>query len=350
MYVGTEIWDKPTAACSPPCVLVLPTSELSEATTITPSKYTTSLEYGRQDTSTAPGGQVITTFYTTTTTITITIPAITIPKSSGLPYSNVNITRGQSGGGFVATPSVVIPPIGIPLSDGNGGTTTRSVTLPPWPDVNRGPPESWSDDPAAGGPWGTPTTIPSGATGQPFHTPWSTTVTAASAKVTTLTFPSVVLPQTYSCPPSSEIELNTPRMTLTVDCPTPTAFTFAFSCPTTKVVTFLGPSAGVFTVDCTVTSVWDFPRVPEPTPEPTSTSTTDQPLPVWTTWPPGAIWPVERRVDDPEPEEDGTVTSCRLWFFFICISWDDIEIQGWKWALPPGIYPPYVALSLSFHE
>nr|CDP24152.1 Putative Glycoside Hydrolase Family 55 [Podospora anserina S mat+] len=336
VYVGPEIWDRPTAACSPPCVLVLPTSTLGQDTTISPSEYTTSLEYGRQGSSTGPGGQVITTFYTTTTTITITVPPITIPKNSGLPYSNVNVTRGQGGGGFIATPRVEIPPIGVPLPDGNGGTTTRQVFLPPWPDVNRGPPEDWEYD----GPWGNPSPIPSGGVGQAFHTPWSTIVTASAATVTTLTFPAIVHPQTYQCPPSSEISFNTPRMTLTVDCPTPTEFKFGFSCPTTKVVTFLGPSAGVFTVDCTVSSVWDFPRFPEPTPGPSESTTSDEPLPVWTTWPPGEITPVEREVEESEPEDDGTFTSCKLWFFFFCIRWDNIKIGGWKWTLPPGIYPP----------
>ncbi|KAK4181199.1 family 55 putative glycoside hydrolase [Triangularia setosa] len=287
VYVGPEIWDRPTVACSPPCVLALPTSTLGQDTTI-------SLEYGHHDSSTGPGGQVITIFYTTTTTITITVPLITIPRASGLPYSNVNIARGQPGGGFIATPRVEIPRI--------GGTTARQVSLPPWPDVNRAPPEDWDYK----GPWGTPSPIPSGGT--------------------------------YQCPPSSEIFFNTPRMTLTVDCHTP-AFKFGFSCPTTKVVTFLGASAGVFTVGCTVTSVWDFPRSQEPTPAPSKLSTSDGPLPAWTTWPPGEIRPVEREVEKSEPEDGDTVTPCTLWFFFVCIHWDNIKIGGEP--PPPFIKSPF---------
>ncbi|KAK2774133.1 hypothetical protein CKAH01_13227 [Colletotrichum kahawae] len=86
----------------------------------------------------------------------------------------------------------------------------------------------------------------------------------------------------------------------------------------------------------------------EPSEEPSSTapsSTVD--LITFTTWPPQAlITPVEVSVNKPEPSEDGesTVIPCILWFFSLCIRFDDINILGWKLILPPGIYPPHLRL------
>ncbi|KAI0902711.1 hypothetical protein F4823DRAFT_426005 [Ustulina deusta] len=144
IYVGTEIWSSPTVTCSPPCILVLPTMSLSTTTTINPVPYTTSIEYGNTGPTTNSNGQVITTFFTTITTITVTIPPIT---TTAIPYSNVNVTGTQTNGEFTASPSVSLPPICVTLPDGNGGTTTRSIQLPPWPDVTGGPPDNWGNPP-----------------------------------------------------------------------------------------------------------------------------------------------------------------------------------------------------------
>jgi hypothetical protein len=45
-------------------------------------------------------------------------------------------------------------------------------------------------------------------------------------------------------------------------------------------------------------------------------------------------------VDAPKATDGGTVIPCSLWFFNICIRWDDINILGWEFNLPPGTYPP----------
>ncbi|KAI1771426.1 pectin lyase-like protein [Hypoxylon cercidicola] len=326
VYVGTEIFSTPSVTCSPPCILVFPTSKLPSSSVVDAGDYTTSFEYGHKGTTQNQGGPVITTFFTTTTTITIDIPPITI---GGLPYSNYNISQGQTSDTIFLVPSVDIPPIGIPMPDGEGGTTIRTVTLPPWPAVTRGPPE--------GPGWGNTADDSDTATGV-YHTPFITTITASGPMVTTISFPATVSPITVACPPDSTIAFNTPKTTFTTSCDDPTTFTMAFSCPATKIVTFLGPSAGVFTADCTLATVINPPTTSPPTT--TTTDTTTTPLPVWTTWPGGQIIPVTTDVDRPEPTGQGTKTPCRVWFFFICISRDDIHIGGWFWILPPGIYPP----------
>lgn len=60
---------------------------------------------------------------------------------------------------------------------------------------------------------------------------------------------------------------------------------------------------------------------PGPTQTPPSsspTSTEPGPLTTFTTWPPNAeITPVTTSVDEPHQTEDGSVTPCHLWFFFV---------------------------------
>ncbi|KAF4844840.1 Subtilisin-like protease 3 [Colletotrichum siamense] len=85
---------------------------------------------------------------------------------------------------------------------------------------------------------------------------------------------------------------------------------------------------------------------PSEEPSPTGTSSTAD-FATFTTWPPQAlITTVEISVKKPEPSEDeeSSVIPCDLWFFSICIRFDDINILGWKVILPPGIYPPNLKL------
>ncbi|KJR86050.1 uncharacterized protein SPSK_08816 [Sporothrix schenckii 1099-18] len=106
VYVGTEIWATPTVHCPPPCTLVLPNSTVPAGMTISPGDYTTSFEYGHT-TVTIVGAQTVTTFVTSTTTVTINIPEITIPSGGGMPYSNMPITQTTTG--FLAIPSLPLP-------------------------------------------------------------------------------------------------------------------------------------------------------------------------------------------------------------------------------------------------
>lgn len=236
VYVGPEVWENPAVTCPAPCVLVFPTSSLGSPTTISPPPYTTSVEYGQMDTTTI-GGQVITTFITTITTITIAVGPI---STDGMPYSNVNITQGETSSALTVYPSLPIPPVPVPLPDGEGGTTTRTLQLPPWPDMTRGPPESWGNGPGE----------TAGTVSGEFRTPFVTTLSVSAATVLTLSFPSVVSASPIRCPPQSEIVFATPRTTITTLCAESTTIDLRFTCPPTRVVTFLGPSTAVFTADC----------------------------------------------------------------------------------------------------
>ncbi|KAK3299466.1 uncharacterized protein B0H64DRAFT_455416 [Chaetomium fimeti] len=77
-------------------------------------------------------------------------------------------------------------------------------------------------------------------------------------------------------------------------------------------------------------------------PSTTTTSSTDiGPITTFSEWPSGAvITPVTTEVDEPEETDGGAVVPCDLWFFFVCISTPEINIGGWFWRLPPGVYPP----------
>lgn len=128
VWVDTEVWDAPTVSCpSQSCMLVIPTSSLGSSTTIQPSSYTTSLEYGGFDTITI-GGVQTTVFVTTTTTLTISVPSIV---TDGIPFSNVNVSTGAIP--ITIFPSVNLPPAVVTLPNGEGGQTSRTVALPPWP-------------------------------------------------------------------------------------------------------------------------------------------------------------------------------------------------------------------------
>ncbi|KAJ2975980.1 hypothetical protein NUW58_g8207 [Xylaria curta] len=268
IYVGTEIWETPTVSGSAPVIIVLPTSSLKSTTTISPGDYTTSFEYGHIGSTTNTFGQVMTAFVTTITTITIHIPTIV---TDGIPYSNVNVTGSRTDGGFIASPSVSIPLIGVPLPDGNGGTTTRTMQLPPWPAVTNGPPrDGGSSDPFD--------TMPSSTGTGTYYTPFPTTVSATGATVMTIKLPTTVGETTVSCPPQSQVTFA--HTTLHLVCPTPTAYSFHFDCPSSKVVTFLTASTAVITQDRSLVTL--FPIATQPTrgsSSTISTTTTTTPLP-----------------------------------------------------------------------
>ncbi|ERS99607.1 hypothetical protein HMPREF1624_02967 [Sporothrix schenckii ATCC 58251] len=301
VYVGTEIWATPTVHCPPPCTLVLPNSTVPAGMTISPGDYTTSFEYGHT-TVTIVGAQTVTTFVTSTTTVTINIPEITIPSGGGMPYSNMPITQTTTG--FLAIPSLPLPAATVSLPDGSGGTTVRSVTLPPWPAVTDGPADTASSMVLP------PVSVTTSGGAVTLHTGVTTTVTATKPGITTLTFL--------------------------------TTMAGSFTCPPIKVVTFLDLSSGVFVQDCTsVSTITASPGTS--TRSRTSaltTTTTTTPLPVWVTWPPGVIVPVTTSVSKPTPTPGGYVLPCKLWFFFICDDKGPDPILGWLWTLPLGIYPP----------
>ncbi|KAL6789689.1 pectin lyase fold/virulence factor [Trichoderma sp. SZMC 28012] len=330
VWVGTDIWQTPTVSCSSaPCMLILPTSSLASNTTISPSQYVTSFEYGGIGPTSIAGIGTTSVFKTTTTTVTITIPTIV---TGGIPYSNVNVT-GTGPTPITIYPSVNIPPVNVPLPDGSGGTTTRKVTLPPWPEVNGGPGSESFTDPgtepgqssgtsgSSGGSSGSSTT---------YYTPLGFPVTIPKATVTTVTFPASTGAITISCPATTSVVFKTPAIAVGTTCTNSNPLTLYFACPTTKVFTFLAATTAEASVDCSLVTSWS-----------TGQADSTTPLPVFATWPPfGQIVPVTTSVSKPQPTDDGVVVPCTAWFFFICISWGELHIGGWHWILPPGIYGP----------
>lgn len=136
VYLGPGIYLGSTAQCNAPCTLVLPPKTLDSATTISIPPYTTSLEI-------AAG---------TTTTIVVTVPALT---TKTIEYYNVQIPSSQGASSFNAAISVSVPPITTVLTAG-GVTQTRTLQLPPWPSITK-----WASggyDGSSGGGSGTTTT------------------------------------------------------------------------------------------------------------------------------------------------------------------------------------------------
>ncbi|KAK8080204.1 hypothetical protein PG997_008022 [Apiospora hydei] len=320
VWVGTDIWATPTVSCpDQSCMLVLPTSSLGSTTTIQPRSYITSLEYGGFS-STTIGGAATTVFVTTTTTITISITPIV---TDGIGFSNVNIsTSGATP--ITIFPSVDVSPVVVTLPNGGDGETTRTVPLPPWPQIDGGPSIVYTD----------PATLPSSdGTGLPtsttYFTPIRSLITVPSATVTTVIFPGSTGVVTVHCPVSTSIVFATPPVAVATRCTESAELTLNFACPTTRVLTFLGPATAEATVDCSLVTAWT-----------TGSKSIPTPLPAYTSWPRfGQILPEEKQIDEPEPDDDGVHVPCTAWFFF-CISWGTTPVRSWHWILPPGIYGP----------
>ncbi|KAI0456739.1 hypothetical protein F5B21DRAFT_502036 [Xylaria acuta] len=92
----------------------------------------------------------------------------------------------------------------------SGNTTSRDVSLPPWPLVNQRP-GGFITNP------GTefPTNTGSSTT---YYTGITSTVTADGPTVTTVTFPPVIAPTTISCPATTDIAFATPLITVWTTC------------------------------------------------------------------------------------------------------------------------------------
>lgn len=134
VYLDPSVYETPIARCEPPCILVFPPSSLPTPTTISPPPYTTSLEYGATGETTIDGTRT-TAFITSTTTIVVSLPPITVTQ---MTYSNVNITSGMDQTDLRLVPSITIAPIPVNVPDGVGGTTVRTITPRPWPQTNSG--------------------------------------------------------------------------------------------------------------------------------------------------------------------------------------------------------------------
>ncbi|KAF2992904.1 hypothetical protein E8E14_000100 [Neopestalotiopsis sp. 37M] len=111
-----------------------------------------------------------------------------------------------------------------------------------------------------------------------------------------------------------------------------------WNCLATKTVEIEAATTVNFELGCTAWKGTGYSAVPTGTAGgDTETTSTISGLPVYATWPVGELIWVE---DEPEDNNDDKTTTCNLWFFFICISWGNIKIGGWKWDFPPGILSP----------
>ncbi len=127
VYINPMVWNIPSAQCEDPCVLVWPPSQLPAVSTFTIPAFTTSLEVR-----------------STVTTITL-YPAPIVTDQ--VPMSNNPITPGQQPTVIQPLPSITLPDTQWPLtfvSNGVTSTTTRTIILPPWPQITMGPPEGWA--------------------------------------------------------------------------------------------------------------------------------------------------------------------------------------------------------------
>ena len=53
------------------------------------------------------------------------------------------------------------------------------------------------------------------------------------------------------------------------------------------------------------------------------------------------IVPITTSVDKPTPTPGGAIVPCDyLWFFDLCLNWQDEAIGGWQIPLKPGVHPP----------
>lgn len=259
IYIGPAVHTSHTAKCeTPPCVFVMPPVTLRTPTTISARPYKTTLEVGASQ-----GG----TFVATTTVITVTVRPITITVVS---VSNYNVPSGQAPGGtFRMTPSVTFAPSLVTLTKPNGVVTTRSLTLPPWPQIS-----SFTAGGSSGG----------GITGGPVAT---ITYPARTSRPRT-----TVLPCSRSTHVVPEYDA-----TITLRSCNGAGATMTWGCPATATVGIDEPTSVDFSLGCTR---WTGTR---------------QTIPTMTQFPPGSE--IEFIEQDGDNDGDDSTTSCRLWFFSV---------------------------------
>ncbi|KAI9148707.1 glucan 1,3-beta-glucosidase precursor [Paramyrothecium foliicola] len=301
IYIGPDAYKTHTAQCpAPPCVFVMPPTTLSIQTTITFDPFTTVVEVGATQ-----GGA----FVVKTTTLTLTIAPIT---TKILHVSNHDISRSQTPGApFWVTPSLTLSPLPVPLTKPDGVVTTRTLTLPPWPQIKTFRPDSGSSGGSNGATTGGGTSKPStgGTTGG---------ITTRPSSTKTITFPPITTspPETiFPCYPSVHwIPENQAKITLS-GC-SGAATTLPTACPTTATVSIEENTNVDFVLGCTR---W---------------TGTSEPIPTITEFPPG--YEVEWIEEDGETDNDDKTSTCKLWFFNICIRWR-VSIRGWRWKFPGPI-------------
>jgi chitinase len=145
VYVGSEVYQQPTAQCPAPAIMVFPPLTLATPTAITGDSYTATLQVG-----------------TTTTTIVV-VPTPKTRTVTVINFSNYYITSSQQPGEVITLlPSFEVPPVPVVVTGPDGRTTTRTVFPPPIGAPTGGttsnPGNNTTDIGGPGWPWGTPTT------------------------------------------------------------------------------------------------------------------------------------------------------------------------------------------------
>lgn len=192
------------------------------------------------------------TFVVTTITVTVTISNIVTDK---IPVSNVNVTDGQTGGIYTPQWSIPLAPQNVTVTGADGKTTPRVVILPPWPDINHGPPTFW---PPRSGPWLGGNNGNGGVItgGQVLGPTGSLNTTILGPKTTTISWPSPGF-SVVSCP-ASVVSFQSPSAVLTLgDCKSSAGSqTIGWSCPAaTTAVTIPQASTAVFSIGCTAYTI-----------------------------------------------------------------------------------------------
>lgn len=161
VYIGDDVYKEPRMFCDAPCTIVLAPSPLKSTTTISIPPYTTSIEVGRE-----------------TVTVTITPKPITTTQ---IEFYNVHISDMEGSTTKIQPyPSLTVSDAVVTFTIENGDdtiTSTRTLGLPPWPLITRGPPgedEDWDEPPKIM----TSDNLPTGTMEPPgeeeYHTPtWS---------------------------------------------------------------------------------------------------------------------------------------------------------------------------------
>ncbi|PSK34076.1 hypothetical protein B9Z65_8402 [Elsinoe australis] len=121
-------------------------------------------------------------------------------------------------------------------------------------------------------------------------------------------------------PDTTEIITTTNTLGQTIISDTSGVITLPAGISTASVITLPGGSTVTFSPTSPISS-------------PTTTTSTSSTIA-------GGILPVVNPVPSPQGTVNGSIIPCNLWFFNLCISWIDINIQGWAFNLPTGIRPP----------
>ena len=301
VYVGSEVFATPTAQCPAPCIMVFPTSGLDEPKTITVPPYTATLEVG-----------------TTTTTI-VAVPSASTVTVTSIDFFNHYVNSEQQPGDTVFTlrPSFQPSPVTVTVTGQDGHTTLRTV-LPP---------------PLGGG-------AATGAQGNQTGGQSVSTLAPATA------WPWVPPPTQTPEPDVHDDDNVLPAFPENYDPRNPSQTQSTGGSGPTQSTNGSGGIQPTNGPGGTQSTNGPNPSQPTNGPDGTRTTVTTSPNPAQTTSPPFPTQPTASIVpvtdlSKPVPP-GGTRVRCSFWFFFICISWTDINlhVDWWDIVLPPGSIGP----------